>query len=154
VRRRWTRAGVIVLGTALVGSCATTGSMTGQISEKGAPARPLTLSYVMDRSGDSGYLSLTLPGGEAFNGPFARIGSAAAVGPGLDIDFSVIDWGEGADTWTFGATDTDKVVALLQGSRGHKIRCRFTLLYPAGGVRSGGSGECQVTSGAQIAVKF
>ena len=144
---------LIALGT-LVAGCATTGSMTGQISDPGAPSRSVTLSYVTDRSGESGYLSLTLPGGESFNGPFARIGSAAAVAPGLDIDYSVVDWGEGADTWTFGATDSDKVVALLQGSRGGKIRCRFTLLYPAGGMRSGGTGECQVNTGEQIDVRF
>ena len=46
-----------------------------------------------------------------------------------------------ADTWTFGPTDSDKAVALLQGSRGGKVRCRFTLLYPAGGMSSGGTGE-------------
>ena len=144
---------LIALGT-LAAGCATSGSMTGQISDPGVSSQSVTLSYVTDRSGESGYLSLTLPGGESFNGPFARIGSAAAVAPGLDIDYSVVDWGEGADTWTFGPTDSDKVVALLQGSRGGKIRCRFTLLYPAGGMRSGGTGECQVNTGEQIDVRF
>ena len=144
----------IVLAGALVVACTTTGSMTGQLSSPGAPTRPVTLTYDIDRSGESGYLSLTLPGGESFNGPFARIGSAAAVAPGLDIDVSVVDWGEGADTWTFGATDSDKVVALLQGNQGHKVRCRFTLLYPAGGLSSGGSGECQVNTGETIDVRF
>jgi hypothetical protein len=128
--------------------------MSGQISNPGGPARPVTFSYVADRSGESGYLTVTLPSGESFNGPFARVGSAAAVAPGLDIDFSVVDWGENADTWTFRPTESDKVVALLQGSRGGKIRCRFTLRYAGGGMSAGGTGECQTTTGETIAVTF
>jgi hypothetical protein len=147
------RAG-IVLVAGLAAGCASTGSMSGEISTPGGPPRHVTLSYTADRSGDSGYLSVTLPDGESFNGPYARVGSAAAVGPGLDIDFSVVDWGQTADTWAFGPADTNKVIALLQGGRGRKIRCRFTLLYPAGGMSYGGSGECQVNSGETIDVTF
>jgi hypothetical protein len=144
----------IVLISALVAGCATTGSMSGEISNPDGPPQHVTLSYAAERSGDRGYLSVTLPSGESFNGPYARVGSAAAVGPGLDIDFSVVDWGQTADTWTFGKDDTDKVVALLQGARGGKIRCRFTLLYAAGGIGDGGSGECQASTGVKIDVKF
>jgi len=45
-------------------------------------------------------------------------------------------------------------VALLQGSHGSKIRCRFTLLYPTGGMRDGGTGECEVNTGGKIDVTF
>jgi hypothetical protein len=129
--------------------------MTGRISNPdGGPAQPVTLSYVPNRSGDSGYLSITLPNGESFNGPYARVGSAAAAGPAFDIDFSVVDWGQSADQWTFDQAETNKVVALLQGSRGGKIRCRFTLLHAAGGMGDGGTGECQVTTGEKIDVRF
>jgi hypothetical protein len=152
-RRRRLHARIVLVG-ALVAGCASTGSMTGEISNTGGPPQHVTLSYVADRSGHSGYLSLTLPGGESFNGPYARVGSAAAVGPGLDIDFSVVDWGENADTWTFGPTDTNTVIALLQGSRGSKIRCRFALFYAAGGMSAGGTGQCQASSGEQIDVRF
>ena len=146
---------VIVLGLALAGGCATTGSMSGLIADPGRPAQSVALGYRLDRSGDSGYLSLTLPGGESFNGPLARIGpTGAAAAPGLDLDFSVVDWGFTADDWTFGPTDTDKAVALLQGNRGGKIRCRFTLLYPDGGIPSGGTGQCEVSNGETIDVKF
>jgi hypothetical protein len=144
----------IVLISALVAACASTGSMTGEISNPGGPPQHVTLRYVANRSGDGGYLSLTLPNGESFNGPYGRVGSAAAVGPGLDIDFSVIDWGQTADKWTFGPEDSNKVVALLQGARGSKIRCRFTLLYAAGGMGAGGSGECQASTGEKIDVSF
>jgi hypothetical protein len=143
-----------MLGITLGGGCAATGSMTGLLADPGQPARSVTLSYRMDRAGDRGYLSTTMPGGEAFNGPLARISPGATAPPGLDIDFSVVDWGFTADTWTFGPTDSDKAVALLQGNRGSKIRCRFTLLYPDGGISSGGTGQCEVTSGEKIDVKF
>jgi hypothetical protein len=99
-------------------------------------------------------MALTLPNGESFNGPYARIGTAPSVAPGLDINFSVVDWGQNADEWTFDQEETNKVVALLQGSRGGKIRCRFTLLYAGGGMRDGGTGECQATTGEKIDVKF
>jgi len=128
--------------------------MTGEIDTAGRPPERVTLSYVADRTGDSGYMSFTLPSGESFNGPYARIGSAAAVSPGLDINFSVVDWGETADEWTFGESDSNKVVALLQGDRGHKVRCRFTLRYAAGGLGDGGTGECEATTGEKVAVSF
>ena len=99
-------------------------------------------------------MSITLPDGESFNGPYAQVGSAAAAAPAFDIDFSAVDWGQSADQWTFDQAETNKVVALLQGSRGRKIRCRFTLLYAAGGMRDGGTGECQVTTGEKMDIKF
>ena len=140
---------------AAAGGCVSSGTLSGQITNPGGgPPQPVTLSYSPTRSGESGYMSLTLPDGESFNGPYARIGSAAAAAPAFDIDFSVVDWGQSADQWTFDQTETNKVVALLQGSRGRKIRCRLTLLYAAGGMRDGGTGECQVTTGEKIDIKF
>ena len=138
-----------------VGGCVSSGTLSGQITNPaGGSPQPVTLSYSPTRSGESGYMSLTLPDGESFNGPYARIGSPAAAAPAFDIDFSVVDWGQSADQWTFDQSETNKVVALLQGSRGRKIRCRFTLLYAAGGMRDGGTGECQVTTGEKIDIKF
>jgi hypothetical protein len=151
------RPPLIVLVAALVAGCAApTRTMTGQISTPGEPARPVTLTYDQDRTDDSGTLFLTLPDGESFSGRYARVGSAgaAAIPPGLDEDFSAVDWGYQADNWTFGQSEPDKVLALLQGNRGGKIRCRFKLLYAAGGMGDGGTGECQVNTGQRIEVKF
>src|SRR5262249_39699710 len=124
---RRSRCVMFALCAALAAGCATKGAMTGEISVPEGPKERVSLQYVGDRTGDSGYLSVTLPGGESCNGPYARVGSAGALAPGLDINSSVVEWGENADEWTFGETDSDKMVALLQGSRGNKIRCRFTL---------------------------
>src|SRR5262245_9724854 len=140
-----------VIATTLLTACASQGTMTGEISMPAGPPQRVTLNYSSDRTGERGYLSMTLPGGESFNGQYARVGSAAAVAPGLDINFSVVDWGETADEWTFGESDDSRVVALLQGNRGNKIRCHFTLRYAAGGLSDGGTGECQATTGEKIA---
>src|SRR5262245_58855044 len=117
---RRSRFVMLVLGAALAAGCATKGAMTGEITLPDGPKERRSLQYVGDRTGDNGYLSVTLPGGESFNGPYARVGSAGAIAPGLDINNSVVDWGETADEWTFGEADSDKVVALLQGNRGNK----------------------------------
>ena len=145
----------IVLVSLAAQGCVSSGTLSGQITNaSGGSSEPVTLSYSPTRSGDSGYMSITLPDGESFNGPYAQIGSAAAAAPAFDIDFSAVDWGQSADQWTFDHTETNTVVALLQGSRGRKIRCRFTLLYAAGGMRNGGTGECHVTTGEKIDIKF
>src|SRR5206468_7683012 len=66
-RRR--RHVLFVLGAALAAGCATKGAMTGAISVPDGPSERVSLQYVGDRTGDSGYLTVTLPGGESFNGP-------------------------------------------------------------------------------------
>ena len=95
---------------------------------------------------------------ESFTGRYEKVGSVAgaAPAPGLDIDFSTVDWGQAADRWTFGqvGSDSHTVVALLQGNRGRTIRCRFTLLYAAGGMQDGGTGQCEVDTGERIDVRF
>jgi hypothetical protein len=152
-----TRGSRIVLVAALVAGCAArTGTISGEISSRGQPAQPVTFSYVPDRTDDSGTIFLNLPDGEAFSGRYARAGTtgAAAVSPGLDIDFSATDWGFEADRWTFGQGESDRVVAVLQGNHGGKIRCLFRLVYAGGGMGDGGTGECQVTTGQRIVVKF
>jgi len=147
-----------VLVAAAVAGCASTGTMSGQLSGAGGPpARQVTLNYETDRSGEGGNLSLTLPDGESFTGRYLKVGSAAATAPapGTDLNFSEINWDNTADQWSFDkAADSDKIVALLQGNRGGKIRCRFTLVYPPGGLGDGGTGQCQVKGGERIDVKF
>ena len=132
--------------------------MSGQLSSPaGAPARPVTLNYQTDRSGDRGTLALTLPDGEAFSGRFVTVGSIRTdqPAPGTDLNFSEVNWDNTADEWAFNqGTDSDKLVALLEGNRGGRIRCRFTLVYPPGGLKDGGTGLCQVKNGDQINVKF
>jgi len=153
-RARLTRITMLV---GLVAGCAVhAGTMSGELTAPGEPARPVTISYVPDRRDESGNLFLTLPDGEAFSGRYARAGStgAYAVAPGQDVDFSAVNWGFAADNWAFGEGETDKVLALLQGNHGGKIRCRFKLLYAGGGMGDGGTGECQVTTGQRIEVRF
>lgn len=153
----WPRsfAAYLIAGAAVAG-CGTTGTMLGQVSGSGASPRPVTLSYETHRTGDSGTLAVALPGGESFTGPLTRLRTAGTVAgsPGINLDVSAIEWGQAADQWTFRRDDSDKMVALLQGDHGHVMRCQFTLLYPPGGLRNGGTGECQASSGERIDVRF
>jgi hypothetical protein len=158
MRARWWMAiGGPLVAAAMTG-CASTGTMRGEFSGPGgAPARPVALNYQSDRSGDRGTLSLTLPDGEMFSGRYVAVGSAGIgpAAPGTDLNFSEINWDNTADQWSFDQpSDTDKLVALLEGNRGGRIRCRFTLVYPPGGLKDGGTGLCQVKGGERIDVKF
>jgi hypothetical protein len=59
-------------------------------------------------------------------------------------------WVAGYDMPEFMQTYSGKVIALLLGDRGSKMRCRFRLANPAEGMSGGGVGECQVSGGATI----
>src|SRR5262249_12445516 len=143
---------------AIATACAGAGTMSGRLSgPAGTPPRPVTLNYQTDRSGDRGTLALTLPDGEAFTGRFVTVGSLRTdqPAPGTDLNVCEVNWDNAADEWAFNrSTDSDKLVALLDGNRGGRIRCRFTLVYPPGGLKDGGTGLCQVKNGEQIDVRF
>jgi hypothetical protein len=49
---------------------------------------------------------------------------------------------------------TRQVVAMLTGDRGTRMRCHFHLDAPRDGMRGGGFGECQVSSGERITAMF
>ncbi|HUM16243.1 MAG TPA: hypothetical protein VL086_11190 [Candidatus Nitrosotalea sp.] len=125
------------------------------------------MTYAADRFDDEGgTLSVTLPTGERFSGRFVQITSTTAVesvgptwaswGPAWS------EWGPFGETWVSGPSDvmtfrrnyTGKVVATLFGDRGNMIRCRFKLANPPGGMRDGGTGECQLSTGGTINASF
>jgi len=49
---------------------------------------------------------------------------------------------------------TGKVVATLNGSEKHSMRCRFTLANPQASLLRGGKGECQVSDGGRVDLDF
>src|SRR5262245_62420543 len=72
----------VPLAAVALAGCASTGTMSGQLSGPGgSPPQRVTLNYETDRSGQGGNLSLTLPGGESFTGRYATVGSASATAP-------------------------------------------------------------------------
>jgi len=71
------------------------------------------------------------------------------------------DWPYLGRPWpsTFGATEfithyTGKVVANLKTSDGKRMRCRFELAHPAGGLSGGGEGECQLSDNSVMNVEL
>ena len=117
----------------------------------------------------TGELLTTLgKGGENFRGPYVRVEQSTKG----ELITEVYDgwsspeweaWHHDADgQWTATAQSfgdfahfyTGKVVATLSGSENHSMRCRFTLTDPQGGGLHGGTGECQISDGARVALDF
>ena len=158
---------VAAVAMGLVAGCASTGPIQGQLAIPGqaAPDR-VQMTYVTDRFDEGGTLSVTLPTGERFSGRFVQITSTTAVesvGPTWASWGPVwSEWGPFGESWVSGPNDvitfrrnyTGKVVATLFGDRGNMIRCWFKLANPPGGMRDGGAGECQLSTGGTINASF
>lgn len=120
--------------------------------------------------GLSGQIQTALPDGEAFMGKFHEVAPTVLEhggwfcrrwyggwygDPWLGPSWS---WG---GAWPYhGSCDgfvtyyTGRVVALLDGDHGARMRCHFTLDEPGTGMRGGGWGECQVSTGERIDAMF
>jgi hypothetical protein len=61
---------------------------------------------------------------------------------------------EGVSVGEFARFYTGKLVATLQGNRGHTMRCQITLKEPEAGLLAGGSGRCQMTDGGGVKLEF
>ncbi|WAS89886.1 hypothetical protein [Nannocystis punicea] len=121
-------------------------------------------------SGDdslSGRIKTKLPDGESFTGKYHEISRTATVDEYGDFynawyadPWMGPSWYWGG-SWPYYDTveefitnNTGKVVATLQGDRGTKMRCRFTLDDPDRGIKGGGTGECQLSNGERITTRF
>jgi hypothetical protein len=150
--------GVTLAAVALSG-CASSGTIAGWLSLPGTPVAPVTLRYSTDKSGWSGGLSLTLPRGGTFSGRYVRVEAPAHVTPFPDdtaalLDFSESRWALAANRWTFDEERPDTVLATLADDLGDTMHCRFELLYAAGELRDGATGECVGSSGERIRLNF
>lgn len=115
----------------------------------------------------SGHLQTTLPTGETFSGQYHEITTQVPVdrfnevyggwyaGPWAGPRWT---WG---DAWPYYDTVEDfvthytgRVVARLKGDRGNEMRCHFRLSDRYGGMKAGGTGECQVSTGERITANF
>lgn len=121
-------------------------------------------------SGDgslSGELRTQMPDGENFSGRYHEITRTSTVTDNADVysdwyadPFRGPSWYWGG-TWPyyesveeFITSNTGKVVALLEGDRGTKMRCHFTLTDPDRGLAGGGTGECQLSTGERITTRI
>ena len=132
------------------------------------------LTWSSSNSGQSGQIQTVLPGGEAFTGSFHEITSTLAERRGGFCG----GWGGGwysgwyggpwvGPGWYWGGAwpyydscggfityYSNQVVAVLEGDRGRKMRCHFTLDDTGEGLANGGWGECQVSNGDRITAIF
>lgn len=151
-------ARIALVASLLLGCAATSGVIPGRLSLPGHQTAPVAIRFAQDERDTGGTMSITLPDGRVFAGRYVPVPEAAAGrAPWMTAgnpDFSEFTWGVGADAWTFGAQDSDKLVAKLYGARDDVVRCRFQLAYAAGGFRDGGTGQCRLSTGGHIDARF
>ncbi len=165
--RFWRRAGVgLAVGAALSG-CVASGPIGARVAGPDGGAT-VAMRYRSERFNQNGTMTATMPGGEVFTGRYLEVTS--------DTDAVTLDpywgaWGVGWGGWggwgddygpyiggagvpTFIKNYSGKVIAVLLGDRGGRMRCRFHLAEPEEGMSGGGVGECQTDAGAKIDVTF
>ncbi len=145
-------------------ACATTGTIEGQLSERGEPAQAITLVWDSRLGSLHGSMRVTLADGERFTGEFVQLARSTPVQvyePLYDGWYDYDDWGAFGDPWYDGSTTTvwvynytNKVVARLRSDRGDHMRCRFRLDETERGMGGGGTGECQLSSGRRVRAIF
>jgi hypothetical protein len=159
--RRALDAGVLIVA---LGGCATSGTIQGWLSQAGTPPARVELGYTADAFGPGGTLTLRLPDGESFTGPYTQgwgtVETAQPQVPGLGGVF--FDWG-GPQAGGFMEDDpipvyqtewSSKASANLRGDRGRSMSCRFRLRNPPARLAGGGEGRCLGSDGAAIDLRF
>lgn len=163
-------------------ACTSTGTIQGNLTEVPQPSPAATttaapapihehVAFVWESSDFalSGTIRTTLPSGESFDGRYHEITSTTTVdrlggfyGAWYGAPWYGASWGWGG-AWPYygsgGASEfithySGDVVAMLDGDRGTQMRCRFSLEDGASGMRGGGVGECQLSSGDRITAIF
>lgn len=173
----------LLLALLLASACAR-GTMAGEITspdtappERGTKAGPtaapkpkhelVAFTWKSDGDATAGTIKTTLPDGEKFTGKFHEITRTTTVdavgdvygewygGPWAGPDWT---WGDMfpyySSTEEFITQYTGRAVATLTGDRGTKMRCHFRLDDPERGMKGGGHGECQLSSGERITTQF
>ena len=162
--QRHTARAALLCGVLLASAgCTTMGSGVGQTSPGGGG--PVAFQWT-NNGGNAGTMSATLADGDAYSGRYYQITSEART-QSLDAFRPLwLGWRRGWNDWGYGyggfGPDTQfttvysgKVVANLEDSANHYMRCRFTLVQPSSGMNGGGQGECQIANGgATIAANF
>lgn len=166
---KWSSAStVLVLGLVLSG-CGGKGLIKARsrFTAQHTPT-PVQMNFETEIFDSGGTLTIRLPSGEEFSGPYEQI-SPDSAGDTLGTPWGGWggwpaywnDWGsfgaawvQGKDYATFMQNYSGKVVATLFGNRGDTMRCRFQLANPDEGMAGGGLGECQTSTGAHVEAQF
>jgi predicted small secreted protein len=137
---------ILLLSIGLLAACS--GTMKGKVQQGGE-----SVDFQFEDTGfGTGKLRTTLSDGETFKGRFAEESSSGFV-TGFDTE------GKGATIVhpeEFEAVESysGNTEAILFGSKGHTMRCKFRANNSFRGLPSGGEGRCQVSDGRVIDVQF
>lgn len=150
-------------------SASKAGDTGKDLKQKPATAQHEHVSFTWESTHGphSGKIQTTLPDGESFSGQFHEITSGTTVAT-LDGFYrswyggpwSRYDWTWGGDWPYYDYADeyityyTNRVVAILDGDRGTTMRCNFKLDDPSRGMKGGGQGDCQLSTGERITAVF
>jgi hypothetical protein len=138
-------------------SCATSGLGSG-VLVSGRQATPGSVVFAWRASPDvtRGAISAELPDGRAFVGEFMQITSTTEA---QDLTPYWSEWGRPSrDGDSIGLYNdpaairhySGHVIAQLHAADGQRMRCDFHLVRPENGPRSGGAGQCELSSGERI----
>ena len=149
---------VAVLASLALGACATSGIGSGRLVSPGKPGAEGAVELAWRAAPDAtrGTLRAVLPDGRVFEGELLQITHTT-----LDRELSpyVATWrapwyGWGyvgvEDRTTFVRHYSGRVIAVLEGPAGERMRCRFVLARPEDGPESGGQGDCELSTGEHI----
>lgn len=125
----------LIVACTLLAGCA--GEMTGQI--RGTGERVI---FAYEQGIDSDNYTATI-GNEKFVGKAVMDGSSSGVATAF---------GGGFNTTAFGATSTNRFVAVLLGNRGSSLNCQMRYADSSGFTTAGGVGVCQHSDGRIIDV--
>jgi hypothetical protein len=135
----------------------------------GSGASPQTVTIPWEsRTPAKGTMRFILgPGGERFIGTYVLVEKTsveAEVGPMYQAwqSFGVQEGAVAGSGWFVSGWTVDAyvqhydghVLAQLEGDRGHTARCRLDLGDTNAGIPGGGTGECQVSDGGSLKVRF
>ena len=126
-----------LLSFAMVALAGCAGNMTGQIRGTGE-----RVTFAYEQGIDSDRYSAVI-GGEKFAGKAVMDGSSSGVGT---------VFGAGFDATMFGATTTNRFVAVLFGDKGSSLNCQMRYADSSGFTTSGGVGVCHHSDGRVIDV--
>lgn len=125
--------------------------------------------FSFEARGPGGEMFTTLGrGGEHFRGPFVHVRASTQGEVITEVydGWSSPEWEawqhEPDGDWVATATSfgefahfyTGRVVATLQGSEGHAMRCRLTLTNPHADLLESGHGTCQISDGGRLDLEF
>lgn len=149
-------AALTLTATAFLSGCTTTGMGAGEVYSPGKPLEPVLFSW----KSSGGGMVATLPNA-TYTGRFFQITrdtqseTLALMWTGWNEGW--YDWPYWSQPWpaTYNITQfirhySGKVVANLGSNNGLRMRCRFHLADPAGGMSGGAQGECQFHGGRII----